>query len=145
MINLMNHEKIALTFFSLSLLVACGNDKTEKKDIVVSYPKTKTVDTIDTYFGVEVKDPYRWLEDDRSAETEAWVKAENVATNTYLDQIPFREALKNRLSKLWNYEKVSAPFNEGDYTYFIKMMVYKTKVCFIVLKKGAILKRQPYF
>ncbi|WP_282148648.1 prolyl oligopeptidase family serine peptidase [Algibacter lectus] len=138
-------KKIALTFFSLSLLVACGNDKTEKKDIVVSYPKTKTVDTIDTYFGVEVKDPYRWLEDDRSAETEAWVKAENVATNTYLDQIPFREALKNRLSKLWNYEKVSAPFNEGDYTYFYKNDGLQNQSVLYRFKKGGDSKTATVF
>ena len=138
-------KKIALTFFSLSLLVACGNDKTEKKDIVVSYPKTKTVDTIDTYFDVEVKDPYRWLEDDRSAETEAWVKAENVTTNLYLDKIPFREALKNRLSKLWNYEKVSAPFNEGDYTYFYKNDGLQNQSVLYRFKKGADSKTATVF
>jgi len=129
-------KKIALTFFSLSLLVACGIYKTEKKDMVVSYPETKTVDTIDTYFGIEVKDPYRWLEDDRSAETEAWVKAENVATNNYLDKIPFREALKDRLSEIWNYEKVSAPFHEGDYTYFYKNDGLQNQSVLYRYKKG---------
>ncbi|WP_158846352.1 prolyl oligopeptidase family serine peptidase [Algibacter sp. L1A34] len=138
-------KKIVLTFFSLSLLVACGNDKTEKKDIVVSYPETKTVDTIDTYFDVEVKDPYRWLEDDRSEETEAWVKAENVATNAYLDKIPFREALKNRLSKLWNYGKVSAPFNEGDYTYFYKNDGLQNQSVLYRFKKGGDSKTATVF
>ena len=100
---------------------SCKEDqKTEKKDIVINYPETKKVDTVTNYFGVEVKDPYRWLEDDRSKETEAWVKAENEATYGYLDNIPYREELKNRLTKLWNYEKVGAPFKEGDYTYFYK-------------------------
>ncbi|MBD0823263.1 prolyl oligopeptidase family serine peptidase [Aestuariibaculum marinum] len=86
----------------------------------MKYPKTKTVDVVDTYFDVEVKDPYRWLEDDRSSETEAWVKAQNKTTFDYLEKIPFRNILKNRLSHLWNYEKIGAPYTEGDYTYFSK-------------------------
>ncbi|WP_425428172.1 prolyl oligopeptidase family serine peptidase [Algibacter marinivivus] len=88
--------------------------------MIVKYPKTKTVDTVDTYFNTEVKDPYRWLEDDRSEATEAWVKAQNQSTFGYLDNIPYREELKARLSKLWNYEKIGAPFKEGGYTYFYK-------------------------
>ena len=84
------------------------------------YPETKKVDTVDTYFGTEVPDPYRWLEDDRSAETEAWVKAENKATFGYLDKIPFKDEIKQKLEKIWNYEKIGAPFKEGDYTYFYK-------------------------
>ena len=101
------------------VLAAC---KTEKKrdPIVVNYPSTKKVDTVNTYFGTEVSDPYRWLEDDRSPETEAWVKTQNQTTFGYLDSIPFREDLKNRLEKLWNYEKLGSPFKEGDYTYFYK-------------------------
>ena len=84
------------------------------------YPKTKTVDTVTNHFGTDVKDPYRWLEDDRSADTEAWVKSQNKVTGSYLDNIPYREALKERISKLWNYEKVGSPFKEGNYTYFYK-------------------------
>ena len=91
-----------------------------KRDIVVDYPDTKKADTVTNYFGTDVKDPYRWLEDDKSAETEAWVKAENKATHSYLDNIPYRKALKQRLEKLWNYEKIGAPFKEGEYTYFYK-------------------------
>lgn len=86
----------------------------------MNYIETKKVDTVDTYFGTEVKDPYRWLEDDRSPETEAWVRDVNEVTYGYLDKIPFREELKQRLSTLWNYEKVGPPFKEGDYTYFYK-------------------------
>ncbi|WP_394349755.1 prolyl oligopeptidase family serine peptidase [Pseudotamlana haliotis] len=100
--------------------MACKQNDSKKQNIIASYPETKTVDTVDTYFGVQVKDPYRWLEDDRSPETEAWVVAENKATNTYLKQIPYRNDLKQRLSELWNYEKVGTPFIEGDYTYFYK-------------------------
>ena len=106
----------AALFFSFM-----GCQEKPKNDIIsVTYPDTKKVDTVDTYFGVEVKDPYRWLEDDRSAETAEWVKAENKVTFGYLEKIPFREELKKRLSDLWNYEKVGAPFHEGDYTYFYK-------------------------
>ena len=86
----------------------------------LTYPETKKVDTVDVYFGTEVADPYRWLEDDRSPETEAWVKAENKVTFGYLDKISFRDAIKQKLEKIWNYEKIGAPFKEGDYTYFYK-------------------------
>ena len=86
----------------------------------ISYPKTTQINVTDDYFGTEVTDPYRWLEDDRSAETKAWVEAENEVTQTYLQQIPFREAIRQKLEKLWNYEKFSAPFKEGKYTYFYK-------------------------
>ncbi len=101
------------------LLTACQKT-TKREPITVNYPTTKKVDTVDTYFGNEVQDPYRWLEDDRSAETEAWVKQQNAATFGYLDKIPFREDLKKRLEKLWNYEKIGSPFKEGDYTYYYK-------------------------
>jgi len=106
----------------LAVVLVLGACKTESKrePIVVNYPTTAKVDTIDTYFETEVKDPYRWLEDDRSAETESWVKGQNKTTFGYLENIPFRNDLKNRLEKLWNYEKLSAPFKEGEYTYFYK-------------------------
>jgi prolyl oligopeptidase len=86
----------------------------------INYPETKKIDHVDTYFGEKINDPYRWLEDDRSAETEAWVKTQNVVTYGYLEQIPYRNQLKSRMEKLWNYEKISAPFKEGDYTYYYK-------------------------
>jgi prolyl oligopeptidase len=113
-------KKIYISFFAVILLIACKNEPSEKKVIIVNYPETKTVDTVNSYFGVEVKDPFRWLEDDRSSETEAWVKSQNKTTFNYLDQIPFRNELKERLTSLWNYEKISAPFKEGKYTYFSK-------------------------
>lgn len=86
----------------------------------INYPETKKIDHVDTYFGEKINDPYRWLEDDRSTETEAWVKAQNVVTYGYLEQIPYRNQLKTRLEQLWNYEKISAPFKEGDFTYYYK-------------------------
>ncbi|WP_240665277.1 prolyl oligopeptidase family serine peptidase [Idiomarina sp. 29L] len=86
----------------------------------MQYPETRKGDVVDTYFGTEVADPYRWLEDDRSEETEAWVKAQNEVTFSHLEKIPFREKIEKRLTELWNYEKVSAPRFEGDYIYFYK-------------------------
>lgn len=107
-------KRIILPVLTLAVLISCN----EKPGI--HYPMTKKVDVTDTYFGVEVADPYRWLEDDHSAETAEWVKAENKVTFGYLDQIPFREKIKQELEKVWNYEKMTAPFKEGDYTYFYK-------------------------
>lgn len=100
--------------------VACKTKSPSMDKTTLTYPETKKTNTVDTYHGVNVPDPYRWLEDDRSAETGAWVKAQNVVTQEYLSQIRFRESIKNRLTTLWNYEKVGAPFIEGDYTYFYK-------------------------
>ena len=86
----------------------------------INYPETKKIDHIDTYFGEQINDYYRWLEDDRSPETEMWVKKQNVVTNVYLNRIPYRNQLKERMEKLWNYEKIGAPFKEGDFTYYYK-------------------------
>ena len=86
----------------------------------IQYPETKKGETVDVYFDTKVNDPYRWLEDDKSAETGAWVQAENKVTYGYLDKIPFRDELKKRMEQLWNYEKISAPFTEGKYTYYSK-------------------------
>ncbi len=113
-----------------SVLAGCTGNSVEKSantDVLaktqmqkVSYPVTQKGDVVDNYFGNDVADPYRWLEDDRSEETAAWVKAENKVTFDYLAQIPYRDQLKSRLAELWNYEKVGAPFKEGNYTYFYK-------------------------
>ena len=88
--------------------------------INLKYPETKKIAITDTIFGVEVIDNYRWLEDDRSKDTEAWVNSQNKVTFDYLSKIPFREVFKNRLTELWNYEKLGVPFSEGDFTYFYK-------------------------
>ena len=103
----------------LTSIISCKTME-EKTTDKVKYPVTKKVNVPTTYFGTQINDPYRWLEDDMSAETAAWVKAENEVTFNYLDQIPFRKALKERMEKLWNYEKISAPFKEGDFTYYYK-------------------------
>ena len=86
----------------------------------IKYPATKKVTQSDNYFGTVIADPYRWLEDDNSDETKAWVKDQNVVTNDYLSKIPYRGAVKKRLEEMWNYTKYSSPFKEGDYYYFYK-------------------------
>ncbi|MFV8336113.1 prolyl oligopeptidase family serine peptidase [Flavobacterium sp. RSP29] len=91
-----------------------------QKPKMVNYPTTSKGETVDVYFDTKLPDPYRWLEDDKSAETGAWVKAQNEVTYGYLAQIPFRDALKARMEKLWNYEKIGAPFKEGNFTYYYK-------------------------
>ena len=112
-------KNVIPALFAVALISSCKNES-KPEPIIVNYPVTAKVDTVDTYFGTEVKDPYRWLEDDRSPETEAWVKDQNKTTFGYLEKIPFRNDLKNRLEKLWNYEKLGSPFKKGDYTYFYK-------------------------
>jgi prolyl oligopeptidase len=84
------------------------------------YPQTRKVDQVDNYHGVQVADPYRWLEDDKSAETAAWVEAENKVTFAYLDRIPYRQQVKDRLERLYNYARYSPPFRRGEYFFFFK-------------------------
>ena len=100
-----------------STLATFGQDQ---KATTMKYPQTTKGTTVDVYFDSKVADPYRWLEDDKSAETGAWVKAQNEVTYDYLSKIPFRDALKSRMEKLWNYEKIGAPFKEGEFTYYYK-------------------------
>ncbi len=81
------------------------------------YPVARMDSTVDNYFGTQVADPYRWMEDDNSEETHAWVEAENAVTNDYLAQIPYREQIRQRLTELWNYPKEGVPSKHGDYYY----------------------------
>ncbi|WP_298488065.1 prolyl oligopeptidase family serine peptidase [uncultured Maribacter sp.] len=108
------------TFLTLLVLVNTLCMAQEKEAPSITYPITKKVNIEDSFFGTTVKDPYRWLEDDRSTETEDWVKEQNKVTFSYLDKIPFKSKLKNRLEKLWNYEKLTSPFKKGNYTYYYK-------------------------
>jgi prolyl oligopeptidase len=84
------------------------------------YPQTAKTDTVDNYFGTAVPDPYRWLENDTTQQTADWVKAQNEVTFGYLNNIPYRDAIKKRLEKIFNYERLSAPFQEGEFYYFYK-------------------------
>ncbi|WP_370408447.1 prolyl oligopeptidase family serine peptidase [Tenacibaculum dicentrarchi] len=118
-------KKILFSILCAStVLVSCKKENQSEKNIqkntTLNYPKTAKKPIVDDYFGTKITDNYRWLEDDKSTETENWVKAENDVTFNYLSKIPYREQLKDRLSELWNYEKLGTPFKEGDYTYFYK-------------------------
>ncbi|MBW3128075.1 prolyl oligopeptidase family serine peptidase [Hymenobacter profundi] len=114
----MKHLTTSLAALLLSSSAYAQYSQTAIKTLL--YPQTKKVDTETTYFGTNVADPYRWLEDDQAADTKAWVQAENKVTQNFLSQIPYREAINKRLETLWNYEKYGAPFKEGKYTYFSK-------------------------
>ena len=107
-------RKMTLLLLMSVLFIACQNNNK------MIYPKTKKVDTIDVYFNTEVADPYRWLEDDTSDETAEWVKAQNKVTQSYLNQIPQRKRLKERLTQLMNYEKIGTPFKKGERYFFYK-------------------------
>jgi prolyl oligopeptidase len=125
--------KHLLSMLTVSLLAACGGEPktdavnepnaitmTETAKAPLHYPQTAKGSVVDSYFEHSIADPYRWLEDDRSSDTEAWVKAQNQVTFGYLEQIPYRGQIKQKLAASWNYEKVTAPFKEGKYTYFYK-------------------------
>ncbi|MBA2303238.1 MAG: S9 family peptidase [Acidobacteria bacterium] len=88
--------------------------------VALQYPQTRKADRVDTYHGTTVPDPYRWLEDDTSAETAAWVEAQNKVTFPYLEKIPFRDQLHKRVKALNDYEKYTAPSRKGPYVFFRK-------------------------
>jgi prolyl oligopeptidase len=92
----------------------------DKNDAKLTYPESKKVDQVDDYFGTRVPDPYRWLEDENSPDTKNWVNSQNAVTFAYLDKIPYREKLKARLTQLYNYPRISAPFRRGDTYFFTK-------------------------
>src|SRR5687768_6635050 len=84
------------------------------------YRETRNVEQVDTYHGTTVSDPYRWLEDDTSAETAAWVQAQNKITFPYVEKSPFRAQLQARVKELNDYEKYTAPSRKGPYVFFRK-------------------------
>lgn len=120
--------KIALLMLgttALGSMSACTEQKNGNAGTAIAtveaYPETRKDTTVqDDYFGTIVKDPYRWLEDDNAEETKAWVKEQNKVTQSFLDQIPFTDTLRQRIEELWNYEKISAPFKEGGRYYYFK-------------------------
>lgn len=111
-------RKVSICTLLLSL--AMNINAQDRAAFKGQYPETKKSADADTYFGTKVNDPYRWLEDDLSEETKDWVQRQNKVTQDYLSKIPFRAGIQKRLTELWNYEKYSAPFKEGEYTYFYK-------------------------
>ncbi len=111
-------KKTMMILLSFSLLVAalaCA-----RKAARLDYPQTKKGDQVDDYFGTKVPDPYRWLEDDNAEEVKAWVEAENKVTFGYLEKIPFRAAIKSRLTEIYNYPRYSSPFRVGENYFFYK-------------------------
>lgn len=110
---------IALSFIAL-ILASCNSKSEMEKTSKILYPQTRTDSISDSYFGTIVKDPYRWLENDTSQETEAWVKAQNQVTNAFLDDIPYRNSIKSRLTDLYNSPRLSAPMRVGEYYFFYK-------------------------
>ncbi|KAA6321919.1 Prolyl endopeptidase, partial [termite gut metagenome] len=107
-------KKAFLLLFAGIMATSCSQQKT------IIYPQTEKTNVVDTYFDTEVPDPYRWLENDTSAATAAWVEAQNRITNDYLSRIPFRNALLNRITELTDYEKRGAPFKKHEKYYFYK-------------------------
>ena len=103
-----------IVFPLLTIILSCQNTNNLK------YPTTEKRVVIDSYFGTDIQDPYRWLEDDLSEETMDWVNNQNKTTFNYLNSIPYKRNIKKRLEQIWNYEKRTSPFNEGDYTYYYK-------------------------
>lgn len=108
----MKHTVIFLLL--TTVLFSCNNSEQ------IQYPITEKIVVIDNYFGTDIEDPYRWMEDDKNKKVKDWIEKQNQLTYSYLDQIPYRESLQIRLEELWNYEKIGTPFKEGSYTYFYK-------------------------
>jgi prolyl oligopeptidase len=125
-------KKLIFLFAVAAVLASCKNDSQEK----INYPVTKTGEVVDTIFGTPVADPYRWLEDDMSEETAEWVKEQNVVTFGYLEKIPYREALKKKLTQIFNYEKFGMPFREGDFIYFAKNNGLQNQYVYYRQKEG---------
>jgi len=124
---------LVLSIFSASRLTESSSAQTGQKistapagasgngSRAVVYPETKKGDTVDDYFGTKVADPYRWLEADANVpEVAAWVEAQNKVTFSYLEKIPFRQKIKDRLTQLFNYPRYSAPARRGEYFFYTK-------------------------
>ncbi|WP_010663568.1 prolyl oligopeptidase family serine peptidase [Marinilabilia salmonicolor] len=112
----MNYRIIIVALLAMATLFSCK----DKGPDTPEYPATKKVDTVDVYYGTEVADPYRWLEDDQSEETKDWVQRQVKVTNKYLSEIPFRDKIKERLTEVWNYEKQGTPVRKGKYWFFMR-------------------------
>ncbi|RFP66262.1 S9 family peptidase [Hymenobacter lapidiphilus] len=128
-------RKLTVPLLALAGLAACRSSQpamptasapdaktavSSSNKFVLNYPESRKSDQKDDYFGTSVADPYRWLEDPDAPETKSWVTAENKVTFGYLEQIPFRDKIRERLTTLWNYEKFGIPQQEGNTLYFSK-------------------------
>ncbi len=116
----MRRPSHALTLLTMTAsITACGRS-TPADDNRFAYPETRQVEQADDYFGTTIADPYRWLEDDNSDDTKAWVEAQNAVTFGYLETIPERTAIRDRLTTLWNYERYGLPQKHGDFYIFTR-------------------------
>lgn len=113
-------HKGLMLILTVAGLGACTTAEESREAMNLQYPPTQKGNQTDTLFGTIVADPYRWLEDDYSPETEAWVKAQNKVTNEYLSHIPYRKDIEKQLTRLWNYEKYGIPSREGNRYFFFK-------------------------
>lgn len=109
----------SLLLLPILFFFSCG-PKEQQTTEAFNYPKTKKVDTVDTYFGEKIADPYRWLENDTAEDTKAWVKEQNAVTFDYLSKIPYRGKIRERLSEIWNFEKMSAPYLKGKRYFYTR-------------------------
>ncbi len=122
--------------FLLSILFSCAMaGHAQNTEIQVKYPQTKKVPQTDVYFGTEVADPYRWLEDDRSEETAQWVKEENAVTSDYLSKIPYRNDMMDALTAMWNYPKEGHPTQKGNKYFFSSNSGLQNQAVFYVKDK----------
>lgn len=108
-------KKIIFGIIASTMIISLSCERSK-----VNYPVTQKVDVVDNYFGVDVADPYRWFEDDNAPEVAKWVEQQNAVTFGYLNKIPFRESLKNRLTEIWNYSTMTSPFIEGGKIFFYR-------------------------
>ena len=123
---------LPLLFLSTIFIYSCRNSTTIE---LIAYPTTEKKEHVDTYHNVDVPDPYHWLEDDMSDETASWVTAQNKVTNAFLNKISFKDDLQKRIEELYDYERISAPFKEGNYKYFYRntglqdhSVVYRSRI-----------------
>ena len=132
LITLYMKRYIFLLLIALLLNTSCTNNK-------IIYPETDIIPVTESYYGDEILDNYRWLEDDMSDKTRDWVKRQNKTTFAYLSQIKFREDLKKKFEKIWNYEKLSSPFFEGNYVYYYRNNGLQNQ--YVLYRKKIMLKR----
>src|SRR6185312_12236373 len=114
----MNRNLFFVLLAAAALLAGCHSN--EAKQAAIAYPHAPAVDSVDDYFGVQVPDPYRWLENDSAAGTQAWVIAENRITDSFMAKIPFLGRIRQELTTLMNYARMTAPEKHGDYYYFYR-------------------------
>jgi len=116
----MRKKIFALIILAILVFLPACQKQAEKAQAQLTYPVAKKVDQVDDYFGTKVADPYRWLEDDNAEEVKQWVQEENKVTFAYLENIPFREKIRQRITEIYNYPKYSSPFRAGEYYFFYK-------------------------